>query len=235
MIILLTYSILSIIVFLIYPKEAISMKRIVKAVLCAAVALIIFGCETTDSAMNGGSVKKPEMVDHKNQKWGKTPPEWVSMERDEIEAMDKYKDVYIFKFESEKSKDLEGTQLWLRNFSATTELSKMITQRIKDVSAAAAVGDKNALGTYMEEIVRSVSEAELHGLKKEADYWTQQRYFTADGEVEGDFYTVQVLYSIPRRTLDKLIADAINGVEKPKTEEEVRARNLVNKALREDF
>ena len=213
------------------------MKRIVKAVLCAAVALAVFGCGTTKSAVktNESGVKKPELVDHKNQKWGKAPPEWVSMERDEIEAMDKYKDVYIFKFESEKSKDLEGTQLWLRNFSATTELSKTIAQRIKDVSAAAAVGDKNTLGTYMEEVVRSVSQAELHGLKKESDYWVQQRYFTADGDVEGDFYSVLILYSIPRKTLDRLIADAINGVEKPKTEEEMRARDLVNKALREDF
>ena len=125
--------------------------------------------------------------------------------------------------------------MWLRNFSATTELSKTIAQRIKDVSAAAAVGDKNTLGTYMEEVVRSVSQAELHGLKKESDYWVQQRYFTADGDVEGDFYSVLILYSIPRKTLDRLIADAINGVEKPKTEEEMRARDLVNKALREDF
>lgn len=213
------------------------MKRIIKAVLCAAIALIILGCKTTNSATtaNKPTIKKPELIDHKNQKWGKTPPEWVSMERDEIEAMDKYQNVYIFKFESEKSKDLEGTQLWLRNFSATTELSKMITQRIKDVSAAAAAGDKNAIETYMEEVVRSVSQAELHGLKKESDYWIQQRYFTADGEVEGDFYTVQVLYSIPRETLDKLINNAISGVEQPKTEEELRARDLVNKALREDF
>ena len=213
------------------------MRRIVKAVLCALVALVMFGCGTTKSAIkiNESRVKKPEPIDHKNLKWGKAPPEWVSMERDEIEAIDKYQDVYIFKFESEKSKDLEGTQLWLRNFSATTELSKMITQRIKDVSAAAAAGDKDMIETYLEEVVRSVSQAELHGLKKESDYWIQQRYFTADGEVEGDFYTVLVLYSIPRKTLDKIIADAINGIEKPKTEEEVRARDLVNKALREHF
>ena len=111
----------------------------------------------------------------------------------------------------------------------------MITQRIKDVSAAAAAGDKDMIETYMEEVVRSVAKAELHGLKKESDYWIQQRYFTADGEVEGDFYTVLVLYSIPRKTLDKIIADAISGIEKPKTEEEVRARDLVNKALREHF
>ena len=54
-------------------------------------------------------------------------------------------------------------------------------------------------------------------------------------KVEGDFYTVLVLYSIPRKTLDKIIADAISGIEKPETEEEVRARDLVNKALREHF
>ena len=145
------------------------MRRIVKAVLCALVALVMFGCGTTKSAIkiNESRVKKPEPIDHKNLKWGKAPPEWVSMERDEIEAIDKYQDVYIFKFESEKSKDLEGTQLWLRNFSATTELSKMITQRIKDVSAAAAAGDKD--------MYRNIHGGSCPQCKSSRAAWTKKR------------------------------------------------------------
>lgn len=214
------------------------MKRIIKMAACLTLVLSIFGCGTTGTAVKmntSSSVKRPEVIDHKNQKWGKTPSEWVAMERNEIEALDQYKDFYMFKFEGEKSKDLEGAQLWLKNFSAASELAKMVSQRIRDVSAAAAAGNKNAVETYLEEVVRSVSATELHGFKKEADYWIQQRYFTPDGDVEGDFYTVLILYSIPRKTLDKLITDAINGIEKPKTEEEIRARDLVHKALREDF
>lgn len=221
------------------------MKKTISIVLVLSLVTLVFSCKTTKASVkdseatsniqNISSVKKPEMVDHKNQKWGKTPPEWVSMERNEIEETDKYKDVYIFKFESEKSKDLEGTQLWLKNFSAASELARMVSQRIKDNSAAAAAGDKNSVEGYMEQIVRSFSKTELNGFKKESDYWIQQRYFTPDGEVEGDFYTVVILYSIPRKTLDKLIMDAINGVEKPKTEEELKVRDLVNKALTEDF
>ena len=221
------------------------MKKTISIVLSLAMITLVFGCKTTDASVkdsdtaskvqNVSSVKKPEMIDHKNQKWGKEPPEWVSMERDEIEEMNKYKDVYIFKFESEKSKDLEGTQLWLKNFSATSELARLVSQRIKDNSAAAAAGDKDSVQGYMEQIVQSFSKTELHGFKKESDYWIQQRYFNTDGEVEGDFYTVAILYSIPRKTLDKLITDAINGVEKPKTEEELKVRDLVNKALTESF
>lgn len=207
----------------------------IAALLFAGLCVVSCGTTKTTVKMNKSTAKKTEVIDHKNQKWGKTPPEWVSMERSEIEEMEHYKDSYIFKFESEKAKDLEGSQLWLKNFSAPSELARMVTQRIKDVGAAAAVGNPEAVERYLEEVSRTVSATELHGFKKEDDYWVQQRYFTADGEVEGDFYTVQLLYSIPRKTLDKLIKDALNGTTKPKTEEEIRARDLVRKALREDL
>lgn len=213
------------------------MKLLVKAAAFAAASLFVVGCGTTKTTikMSKSAAKTPEVIDHKNLKWGKDAPGWVSMERNEIEKMEEYKNFYIFKFESEKSKDLEGAQLWLKNFSATSELARMVSQRIKDVGASAAVGDPEAVERYLEEVSRTVSETELHGFKKESDYWIQRRHFTAAGEVEGDFYTVQILYSIPRKTLDKLIEDALNGVTKPKTEEEIRARDLVRKALRDEL
>lgn len=221
------------------------MKKIVSIVLSLALVTLVFGCKTTEAAVKDSdtvqkvesvsSVKKPEMIDHKNQKWGKTPPDWVLMEREEIEKLDKYKDVYIFKFETEKSKDLEGAQLWVNNFSAPSEIARLISQRIKDNSAAAAAGNKDSVKNYMEQIVQNFSKAQLSGFKKESDYWIQQRYFTPEGKVEGDFYTVVTLYSMPKAILDKLIADSISGVEQPKTEEERQVRNLVNKSLTENF
>ena len=183
-------------------------------------------------------VRKPEMIDHKNQQFGKEIPEWVSMEQYDIEQLPRYKDVYIFKFQSERSKDLEGAQVWLKNFTSNCEVSRLISQRINDKAVSAASGNSSSLDSYTKELVKLVSEANMNGLKKESDYWTCRRFYKPDGDVEGDFYSVFILYSIPRKTLDGIIKDAIakaNNKDKPKSQEEIDLRNMVNKAMTEDF
>ena len=208
------------------------------------LAILIAGCATTEKAVSGNSSKVvsksrvPEMIDHKNQQFGKEIPEWVSMEQYDIEQLPRYKDVYVFKFESEKSKDLEGAQLWMRNFSIASQISRVISQRIKDKAVSAASGNADKLDSYTKELVKMVSEANMSGLKKESDYWTCRRFFDADGDVEGDFYTVVMIYSVPRKTLDGIIKDAIakaNDKDKPKNQEELDLRDMVNKAMTEDF
>ena len=208
------------------------------------LAILIASCATTESAGSGDSSKVvskarvPEMIDHKNQQFGKEIPEWVSMEQYDIEQLPRYKDVYVFKFESEKSKDLEGAQLWMRNFSVASQISRVISQRIQDKAVSAASGNANKIDSYTKELVKMVSEANMSGLKKESDYWTCRRFFNADGDVEGDFYTVVMIYSVPRKTLDGIIKDAIakaNDKEKPKNQEEIDLRDMVNKAMTENF
>ena len=95
-----------------------------------------------------------------------------------------------------------------------------------------------SIDEYTKELVKLVSEANMSGLKKESDYWTLRRFFDAEGEVEGDFYTLVMIYSVPRRTLDGIIKDAIakaNDKEKPKSQEEIDLRDMVNKAMTENF
>ncbi len=215
------------------------MKKTLIVLVTIFFALLVLGCKSTSGSAKpmkvSKKVKQPELIDHKNLKWGKTPPEWVSLERNEIEAMDTYKEKYAFVFESEKSKDLDGAKLWLENFAAPRELSRMISQRVKDVAASAASGTTDGIEKYTKEIVKTVSAAELNGLKKEGDYWILQRYFDPNGEVEGDFYSVLAFYSIPRKTLDGIIATAIKNADAPKNQNEQKVRAAVNRALREEF
>lgn len=219
-------------------------KRISFVCLCSfLVVFLCTSCQTTEKAKDGkskvvGKAKMPEMIDHKNQQFGKEIPEWVSMEQYDIEQLPRYKDVYVFKFTSEKSKDLEGSQIWMRNFTVASEVSRLISQRIKDKAVSAAAGNADSIDGYTKELVKIVSEANMSGLKKETDYWTYRRYFKADGDVEGDFYATFMLYSVPRKVLDGIIKDAIakaNEKEKPKSQEEIDLRNMVNKAMTEEF
>lgn len=181
------------------------------------------------------SVKKPELIDHKNLKWGKEVPVWVTIEAQELEKAEEYKDVYLFKFESPRAKSLEGAELWTRDFQVPSEMARTVKMRVESKAAAAAAGDKDKITGYIEDIVKTITDTKLSGFKKVSDYWVQMRYFDAEGKPAGDDYTYLVLYSISKDTLNRLINDAISGADetKPKTEDEKRVRDLVKDALKE--
>ena len=110
----------------------------------------------------------------------------------------------------------------------------MVKTRVESKAAAAAAGDKDKIDGYLEDIVKTVTDTRLAGFKKESDYWVQMRYFDAEGKPVGDDFTYLVLYSISKKTLDRLINDALNGADetKPKTEEEKTVRERVREALK---
>ena len=179
--------------------------------------------------------KKPDMLDHKNYKWGTQPPEWVTVSVSDLEAMDKFKASYVFKFESPRAKDLQGAELWTRNFTAAAEIAQQVKNRVQVKFAGAAAGDINKLGTYFEQVVKSFSDATFAGYKLTDSYWVQMRYYKPDGNQDSDDYTYLALYSIPRATLDELVRKALetaNTVEKPKTEEEKTARVRVDEEVK---
>ena len=216
------------------------MKKAIKIMFLAAVAVIaLAGCANKLKPLGtvSSKIKKPEMLDHKNLKWDKPVPGWVAEEPNVIEKTSDYKgkDVYLFKFESPRSKSLEGAELWTRDFSVPSEMARMVKVKVESKAAAAAAGDKDKVEGYLEDIVKTVTSTKLSGFKKETDYWIQMRYFDADGNPTGDDYTYIVLYSISKKTLDKLIQNAISGADedKPKSEEEKAVRQRVKEALSE--
>lgn len=215
------------------------MKNVIKLILGLAVIAAIFAsCATKEAQPIGkisNKVKQPEIIDHKNFKWAKDVPVWVAQEPQELEKSSDYKDVYLFKFESPRSKSLEGAELWTRDFSVPSEMARMVRMRVESKAAAAAAGDKDRIDGYLEDIVKTITDTELSGFKKESDYWVQMRYFDADGKPEADDFTYIALYSISKKTLDRLINDAISGADKikPKTEEERTVRERVKEALKE--
>ena len=181
-------------------------------------------------------VKRPDVLDHKNYKWGKEPPEWVTQNIDELQALDKYKNDYVFKFESPRAKDLQGAELWTKNFTAAAEIAQQVKNRVQVKVAAAAAGDINQLGGYMEQVVKSFSDATFAGYKQKDSYWVQMRYYKADGSPDQEAYTYLALYTIQRNVLDELVKKALEeagNTVKPKTAEEQTARKRVEKAMSE--
>ncbi|WP_029410700.1 hypothetical protein [Treponema pedis] len=215
------------------------MKKAINVIIGLAVAAAIFsGCASKGSKTLGtvsANVKKPELIDHKNLKWNKDVPGWVAEEPQSLQKNSDYKDVYLFKFESPRSKSLEGAELWTKDFSVPSEMARMVKMRVESKAAAAAAGDKDKIDGYIEDVVKTVTDTKLSGFKKESDYWVQMRYFDSEGKPEADDFTYIILYSIPKKTLDRLINDAVNGADevKPKTETEKAVRDRVREALKE--
>ncbi|MCX7786788.1 MAG: hypothetical protein N2442_03715 [Spirochaetes bacterium] len=179
-------------------------------------------------------VKRPDILDHKNYKWGREPPEWVTMNVDELQKLDKYKDVYVFKFESPRAKDLQGAELWTKNFTAAAEIAQQIRNRVQVKFAGAAAGDMNKLEGYMEQVVKSFSDTTVVGYKQVDSYWVQMRYYKPDGNVEEDAYTYLALYTIPKTVLDEQIRKALDEAavaNKPRSPDEETARKRVKDAF----
>jgi len=223
-------------------------KKVVFGLVLAALAFtLVTGCASKPKAKGATAapaakvaepiVRRPDMLDHKNYKWGTQPPEWVTMNVTDLEAMDKYKSDYVFKFESPRAKDLQGAELWTKNFTAAAEIAQQVRNRVQVKFAGAAAGDMNQLGSYMEQVVKSFSDATFTGFKQKDSYWVQMRYYKPDGNVDQDAFTYLALYTIPQATMDELVRKALEEAGqtvKPKTPEEQTARKRVQEAFEKE-
>lgn len=207
--------------------------------LVVLLVIMLVGCaggpeeeEPVNANVPEPILRQPDLLDHKNYKFGREVPEWVVMDATEIEDLDEYEDVYVFKFESPRAQSLQGAELWTRNFTAASQIAQTVRNRVQVKFAGAAVGDMDMVESYMEQVVQSLSDAEFSGYQPEADYWIQMRYYEPDGSVDEDAYTYLVMYTIPKNTLDGMIQDALEEAdEEPETEEEETARQRVREAF----
>jgi hypothetical protein len=228
-------------------EEFIVKKMMYVLMFAGLVFLFVTGCgssgdstkpEPIESPQVSSAVRRPDLLDHKNYVFGRDVPEWVMMDQGEIETLDRYKNDYVFKFQSPGAQNLQGAELWTKNFTANSEIAAQIRTRVQAKFAGSAAGDMNDLVSYMENTVKSLSDATFSGYRERENYWIQQRHYKADGSVDRDDFTYYSLYTIPRSTLDQLVNKALNDADiadKPKTENERTARERVKEAFAEGF
>ncbi len=213
----------------------------IKATIAVVAVLAIAACgskpdpapASATAGVPAPIARRPDVLDHRNFRFGRDIPEWVVLEANELERQPEFSDVYVFKFESPRAQNLQGAELWTRNFTAAADIAQTVRNRVQVKFAGAAVGDMDMLETYMEQVVLTFSDAQFSGYQRVSDYWMQMRYYTPEGRVDEDAYSYYVLYTIPRNTLDRMIRDALNnaGRDQPVTQEEQRARDRVKEAF----
>jgi hypothetical protein len=178
-----------------------------------------------------------DIIDHKGMALGKAVPDWILDEAADLEKSGAYKGNYLFKFE-ESGKNLDAVKSWAQNFSAPSEIAKIVTTRVQQKFAGAQAGDKDKLGIYFENVVKVLSQADYTGAKKIEDWWILKQYNKDAGTKAGQQeYTYYMLYGIPKDTLDQLIQDQLEKVKndfKP-TNEEATAMDRVKQAFVEGF
>ncbi|MBN1412000.1 MAG: hypothetical protein JW969_14220 [Spirochaetales bacterium] len=215
------------------------MKKILGLAVVIVVGLIAMGCVSGPSNTGPTPLKTPEpppptprILEHKTSDFGGSVPDWVSKTPIQMEKEDEYSTFYVFIEDHPGGKDLEGLKLWAKNFDAKSTIADMVSQRVQSKFVGAAAGDKDMLETYMEQVVKSVSNAEFSGMRVNDEFWVLKQYFNGDGTVDREEYRYLFLITVPRKAINDAIARALNGV-KPKTEEEKTAVDRVKEAFGE--
>lgn len=187
------------------------MKKIVYLMIAAVVLLIVVvGCasEPEAEAITVTAPPEYEMIDHKTRDFGGSVPDWVTKSASELEGQGKYADYYVF-MDDQVGRDLEGLKLWARGFSVASEIARMVSTRVEDKFVGAAAGDRNSLEGYMEEVVKSVSEAQYSGARTEEDFWVKRRKASDNSED----YRYLFLVTVPKQQIDDAIKRALKAAD----------------------
>jgi hypothetical protein len=178
--------------------------------LMASVAVVaaLLAASCAGGPAQAGSSSYYKLVDYKGKAEGAAPPAWASLDSHELEATPEFRGLAVFKFE-ESGKDLESLRRWTAMFSAPSELSSRISNRVKETFEGLEQGDKDRLSTYFREVVESISETEFSGYQKYDEWWALKLFGQAAGPKAGTKeYTYSSLYVLPKSALKKYIAAA---------------------------
>ena len=220
------------------------MKKISYVLAILMIAIVAMGCASKPEAPKTMETKTPpfDILQHKGTTLGVTTvPAWIEaslMGPKEVEKLADYKGKFVVVVDV-TGKDLEGTSLAAQRLNADTEIARYLSLRVKDTFAGAQVGDKDKIETYMERVVKSVSEIKFSGFQRQADWWVQIRWYKPDSKKtwDHDEFRVLQLYAVDKEILDRQMEEILSGeaAEEPKTAEKERAIEAVKQAFYEGF
>jgi hypothetical protein len=220
------------------------MKKILSVLIALVFLWVMFGCVSGDVSEPTPKPEKtakptppppppPQIIEHRNSDFGGGVPKWVEKTAIELEKQPEYEGYYVL-IEDHTGKSREGVEMWAKKFSAMSALAALIQNKVRDKFVGAAAGDKDFIETYMEEVVKSVSEGEFAGFREQDKFWVRKRYFDSDGNVDHEEFRYLFLLTVPKKEISDAVKRAMNGVT-PETEEEVSAKERVIEAWGDGF
>lgn len=221
------------------------MRKLIPLLLIALAVFSMVACASKPATptMQDPSVPvfPPRILEHPGTAWGQNPPAWimnyVSGGRRAVERMPEFQDKFIVVVEAE-GESRQGAELVAGRLNVQTRISAMMSTRVQDRFAGAQVGDQDMLETYMERVVKSVSEATFTGFMEEETTWVLMQLFDqTTGQASRQVYRVYQLWTINADLLTRQMNTILEGAaaEEPKTPEKERAIQAVQNAFYEGF
>ncbi len=218
-------------------------KNVLLAMVILASVVMFIGCASTpDEAVAKeleGTVKS-EVLEHKGSALGLNElPIWVETYILEgitgLEDMSDFATDYCFVAET-TSENLNAAQAWVEGFDMPQTIARNVSTRVEGTFSGAETGGAgDDYGTYFENVVKTMTETEFSGAKKENDWWVLTRRYDVDAKAKYvDEYRAFVLYTIPRDLLDQQVLSVIERIEEEntlsvtETETSDRVKNLLS-------
>ncbi len=194
---------------------------VVLAVLIASVLMFV-GCASTSDEQVAKELEgtvKSEVLEHKGSALGLNElPIWVETYILEgingLEEMSEFSNDYCFVAET-TAENINAAQAWVEGFNMPQTIARNVSTRVEGMfSGAQSGGAEGEYGTYFENVVKTVTETEFSGAKKENDWWVLTRRYDADTKSKFvDEYRAYVLYTIPKDLLDQQVLSVIERIE----------------------
>ena len=220
------------------------MKKLIGVLLAVSLILVFASCVSepkpkSESTMDMSVAYPPKILEHRGTAWGANPPQWLleSLKGYKyVERMADYQDKFVVIVEQD-GESREGAELAASRLDAITRISTLMGVRVKDTFAGAQVGDKDKIETYMERVVKIMSETKFSGFMMEDSWWTFLQTYTPEGKPDKRSYRVMQLWTISKAALTKQLDDILKGqaAVEPKTPEKERAIQAVQNAFYEGF
>lgn len=223
-------------------KRSIQNKIILLGSLAAAMLLASCGTTTLKGNDPVMTTNRPEIIDYPGFALGKEIPDWViavdeGSNKKVGKALDLDTDKQLFVI-TNKGVDLDFLKTWTDQVDVRSEVANSLSTAVANAVEATMSGTETS-EIEKEKIYKqysiSLTNLELNGLKKEAQYWVKYRTLTEDGTaVKSDNkyvseYTYYVVFSIDKDIYSEQLNAAINGVEDNASETEMLKKTLTEK------
>ncbi|GAB6089304.1 hypothetical protein [Spirochaeta dissipatitropha] len=208
-----------------------------KVIIIAGIAALLFSCASTSEPASrtvpaDQTTASFEVLQHRGTVLGTNTPEWViqsiELTASQLEALPQYEGKYVFVAE-QSGGNLNAVQTWAQSVNVAGEFARRVSTRVEQQTSAALAGDLDDAATYIEQVTNTLSAATFAGMSQEGEWWVQLQWLP-EGNQEFRYF---ILMTIDKETLDRQIADSIDGIrgEDELNDNEARVRDLVKGGL----
>ncbi len=197
-------------------------KKIALLFAVAMIAMVLVGCASTPeepAATQLEGTVTSEVLEHKGSALGLNElPVWVETYIldgiNGLEEMSEFSNDYCFVAET-TAQNINAAQAWVEGFNMPQTIARNVSTRVEGVFSGAESGGMDGdYGTYFENVVKTMTDTEFSGARKENDWWVLTRRYDVDTKSKYvDEYRAYVLYTIPKDLLDQQVLSVIERIE----------------------